>query len=93
MSVKNPIGDGCSQNTKDNAVGSAGAKPLAVNASDAAAQLNISRAHFLKLHSSGMVPRPIRLGRAVRWNQQELEAWLNAGAPSREQWELRRPKR
>jgi prophage regulatory protein len=50
---------------------------LALSAADVAKLLGISERHLLALHSSGRVPRPIRLGRAVRWNAAELSAWLD----------------
>ena len=64
--------------------------PLLLAAAEAAKLLSISERHFYKLHSSGRVPRPIRLGRAVRWRADELREWLAAGAPSRSQWQSMR---
>ena len=60
---------------------------LALPAVAVAKLLNISERHLWALHSSGRIPRPIRLGRACRWNVNELRAWLAAGAPSRTDWE------
>lgn len=74
--------------------GHANTPRLAVSAEEVAKLLGISRAHVWRLHSSGRIPRPVRLGRAVRWNRKNLEAWLEAGGPPREQWEfLRREKK
>ena len=57
---------------------------LAVAARDAAELLGISRAQLWKLHSSGKMPRPVRLGaKATRWRVDELRAWLKAGCPDR----------
>jgi excisionase family DNA binding protein len=64
-----------------------GLAPLALSAEQVAKLLGISRAHLWRLHSSGRVPRPLRFGRAVRWDRGTLERWLAAGAPTREQWE------
>lgn len=61
--------------------------PLALDARAAAALLHVSRSHFFRLDSSGRLPRGFRLGRCRRWSRSELEAWLAAGAPSRERWE------
>lgn len=61
---------------------------LALTAEEVAELLGISRAHVFRLQSSGRLPRPIRLGRAVRWPRTVLEAWLEAGAPPRERWEV-----
>ena len=63
------------------------AEALTLNAGQAAKLLGISRAHFYRLHSAGLVPLPIHLGKAVRWLRGELEDWLAAGAPSRAKWE------
>ena len=60
---------------------------LALTAEEVAELLGISRAHVFRLQSSGRLPRPIRLGRAVRWPRITLEAWLAAGAPPRDRWE------
>jgi excisionase family DNA binding protein len=70
-------------------------QPLTLSASESAKLLGISRAHFYRLHAAGQVPRPVRLGRAVRWVRQEIEEWLRAGAPPRVKWETmkRRPKK
>ena len=56
-------------------------------AEDAARFLGISLRHLYKLHSSGRLPLPVRLGRAVRWPREELAAWIAAGAPNRIRWE------
>jgi prophage regulatory protein len=60
---------------------------LALPASDVAKLLNISTRHLWSLNSSGRLPRPIRFGRTTRWRADELRAWLDAGAPPRDQWE------
>jgi len=65
----------------------AGIPKIALSAEEVADALGISRAHVFKLHSGGRLPRPIRLGRAVRWPRKDLEEWLAAGAPPRDRWE------
>lgn len=60
---------------------------LVLTAEEVAELLCISRAHVFRLHNSGRLPKPIRLGRAVRWPRRTLEAWLEAGAPPRDRWE------
>ena len=64
--------------------------PILVDAKDAAALLGISRAHLHNLRSSGRIPKPERLGRAVRWSVEELLAWSRAGCPARDRWETLR---
>lgn len=61
---------------------------LALRAKDAAGLLGISRAQLWKLHASGKLPLPVRLGtRAPRWRVDELRNWLAAGAPDRQTWQ------
>jgi predicted DNA-binding transcriptional regulator AlpA len=52
----------------------------------------ISRSQWFKLYASGRTPLPVRLGtRRPVYLIADLESWLKAGAPPRDQWErLRR---
>lgn len=63
------------------------ASTLAVSAAQTAGLLGVSTRHLWAMNSAGKIPKPVRLGRCVKWLRQELEDWLAAGAPSREQWE------
>jgi len=60
---------------------------LLLPASEAAQLLGISKRHLHTLNVSGRLPRPIRLGRSVRWNANELRAWIAAGCPELIPWE------
>lgn len=40
--------------------------------------------------ASGRLPAPIRLGRSVRFDLHELNAWISAGCPGAEDWAARR---
>lgn len=60
---------------------------LAVDAAELAKLLKVSLRHVNALNASGRLPKPIRLGRSVRWPRAELVTWIAAGAPSREVWE------
>ena len=60
---------------------------LAVDAAELAKLLKVSLRHINALNATGRLPRPIRLGRSVRWPREELVAWIAAGAPSRDEWE------
>ena len=62
---------------------------LALPAAETARLLGISERHLWACHASGRLgPRPIALGRSKRWRLDELRAWLDAGAPPRERWEV-----
>ena len=38
--------------------------------------------------AAGLIPRPVRIGRSTLWNVEELKAWIAAGCPRREAWEM-----
>jgi len=61
---------------------------LALPAAEVAKLLGISERHLWALNSSGRLPRPVRLGRAIRWNLSELRVWLDAACPERSRWEV-----
>ena len=63
---------------------------IAVPAPEVAKLLGVSVRHVWALLAQERLPRPIRLGRSVRWNVDELRAWLDAGAPVRDTWERMR---
>jgi excisionase family DNA binding protein len=60
---------------------------LTANAKQAAAMLNVSVRQVWRLHTTGRLPRAIRLGHCVRWRKAELEAFVEAGCPTRQEWE------
>ena len=60
---------------------------LLLSAEEAAELIGVGRTHFYALHSSGRLgPMPVQLGRRTLWNRKELESWVAAGCPAREQW-------
>jgi excisionase family DNA binding protein len=65
--------------------------PATLSAAEAAKMLNISESHFHDMRREGLLgPEPVRLGRSVRWRRAELDAWLNAGCPNRQTWQVSR---
>ena len=64
--------------------------PLLKGDKHAAQSLGIGRSLFRKLNSSGLIPRPVRIGRRVLWRTQELEDWVRMGCPPRAQWEAQK---
>ena len=61
--------------------------PLLLKAADLGRLLGCGRSTIWAHHSSGQIPRPVRIGRITRWRRAEIEAWLDAGAPPRGRWE------
>ena len=62
---------------------------LTANANQVAAMLGVSVRQVWRLHATGRLPRAIRLGNCVRWRRAEIEAFVEAGCPTREKWECR----
>ena len=60
---------------------------LAVDAKTLAGLLGVSKRHVRRMNSAGSLPRPIKLGRSVRWSVAEVNQWIEAGCPDRENWE------
>ena len=54
-----------------------------------AEMLEISPGHLLKMARDGRTPRPVWIGRCLRWDVQEIQDWVKSGCPNREVWEGR----
>lgn len=50
-----------------------------VNAASAAAIVGVSRRSWWRFVSDGKAPKPIRLGRCVRWRVAEIRHWIANG--------------
>lgn len=61
--------------------------PLALDAGALARALRVSLRHIRRMDSAGKLPKPLKIGKCVRWIKAETEAWLAAGAPDRRTWE------
>ena len=48
----------------------------------AASMLGCSPRHVYRLSDSGRMPRPVKVGRLVRWRRGDLEEWIGDGCPS-----------
>lgn len=47
-----------------------------------AGMLGVSSRQVYRLADGGRMPRPLRLGGAVRWDRQTIENWIAAGCPA-----------
>ena len=65
-------------------------KMLAVDAKRLAELLAVSLRTVRRLDSAGKLPRPVRIGGAVRWRLDEITAWLASDCPDRNRWEAMR---
>ena len=61
--------------------------PIAVDAAQLAQLLSVSVRHIRRMDSAGKLPKPLKVGKCVRWARPEIEDWIAAGAPDRRTWE------
>lgn len=60
---------------------------LLIDTREAAKLLQVCEKTVWTMYTTGKMPAPIRIGRAVRWGYEELRAWVAAGCPSQEEWD------
>lgn len=60
---------------------------LLLSAHDLARELRVSVRTLRSWDAAGHIPKPLRLGHAVRWERVELVRWIAAGGPDRATWE------
>ena len=63
--------------------------PLLLSARDAASLCGKSLRTWRSWDSAGRIPRPVRINRSTLWRFDELQKWVEAGCPRREEWEAR----
>lgn len=63
-------------------------EPLLLSAKNVALMLGVSERYFHDLNKAGTIgPLPFRkFKNRILWNKRELDAWVTAGCPNREQW-------
>jgi excisionase family DNA binding protein len=59
---------------------------LLIDTSAARKLLNVSARTIWTMTQTGKMPKPIRVGRLVRWSYEELQAWVKAGGPPTSEW-------
>jgi predicted DNA-binding transcriptional regulator AlpA len=65
-------------------------EPLLLNARQAAALCGKAVRTWRTWHASGLIPRPVRIGRSMLWRADELRAWIAADCPNQQQWNISR---
>jgi predicted DNA-binding transcriptional regulator AlpA len=63
------------------------AQSLLVSALQVAELLAVSCRTVWRLDSGGRLPRPVKIGGQTRWRRSEIENWIAAGCPTRDNWE------
>lgn len=61
-------------------------KGLLIDKKSAAKLLKLSDRTIWAMANEGRMPKPIKIGRLVRWGFEELQAWVNAGGPPMSEW-------
>ncbi len=56
-------------------------QPLLIDSRQVGELLNLSTRTVWRLLSAGKLPRPVRIGRSVRWSRSDLETWIANGCP------------
>ena len=69
--------------------GNEGLRPLLLTAKQAASMCGKSLRTWRTWDAAGWIPRPVRIGRSTLWRLDELQEWVAAGCPRREEWEAR----
>lgn len=54
---------------------------LLIDSREAAKLLKVSPRTLWQMQSTGRMPKPLRIGRAVRWSLDVLKKWIEAGCP------------
>lgn len=54
---------------------------LLIDSKQAARLLKVSPRTLWQMQSTGRMPAPVRIGRAVRWSLDVLKRWVEAGCP------------
>ena len=63
-------------------ISAAGPSTGTYDVDDIATLLKASSRHVRRLADAGAMPRPLHLGRLVRWRRSDVDQWLAAGCPS-----------
>lgn len=61
-------------------------KGLLIDIKEAAKLMSLSERTIWAMAKDGRMPKPLRVGRALRWCYEELRAWVNAGGPPLTDW-------
>ena len=64
-------------------------KPNLLNVRDVARCLRMSVRATWRANAAGFLPRPLKIGKATRWREDEISRWLQSDGPPRDVWEQR----
>lgn len=58
------------------------AAPKLLTMHDVVALTGFARSHIHALVNTGRMPKPLKIGRSIRWRASDIDAWIDAGCPS-----------
>ena len=64
--------------------------PKLLNVAALAQRLSVSVRQAHRMNKAGLIPAPLKIGACVRWHPDEIDRWLQSGAPVRSEWEKQR---
>ena len=76
------------QSSEDDDTQSREAKLVDINT--VAVMLGVSARMVWRLRDSGRMPKPVIIGRLIRWRKDAIEEWIQAGCPAVEQRGIKR---
>ena len=56
--------------------------PVLLTVKEVAEMLGLSERTVYRLADMGKMPRPVKIGAAVRWRRNELDQWIEDGCPT-----------
>jgi prophage regulatory protein len=56
--------------------------PVLLTVKEVAETLGLSERTVYRLADMGKMPRPVKIGAAVRWRRNELDTWIEDGCPT-----------
>jgi len=59
---------------------------LLIDTNATAKLLKVSSRTIFSMQTDGRMPKPIRIGSAVRWRYDEIKKWVEAGCPTQSEW-------
>jgi len=60
------------------------------NRADSGAYCSVGARTWSRLHASGKIPRPVKIGGSVRWRLSDLDLWIAMDCPERQEFEARK---
>jgi excisionase family DNA binding protein len=60
-----------------------------IDSAEVSRMIGVSYRTIWRLKDAGKLPKPVSIGRLVRWRRDEIEQWIAAGCPAVHRWRWR----